>query len=76
MKREREREREKLETDNKEEERCNKLDRREESCFSITIKKHITLKIINTHQNTKEKKISQFSLFSLNYQKATCLRYT
>ena len=72
----REREREKLETDNKEEERCNKLDRREESCFSITIKKHITLKIINTHQNTKEKKISQFSLFSLNYQKATLVSVT
>ena len=31
-----------METENKEEERCNKLDRRERSCFSITIKKHIT----------------------------------
>ena len=31
----REREREKLETENKEEERWNKLDRRERSCFSI-----------------------------------------
>ncbi len=40
----REREREKLETENKEEERCNKLDRRERSCFSIlTTKKHIHL---------------------------------
>ena len=40
----REREREKLETEIKEEERCNKLDRRERSCFSIlTTKKHIHL---------------------------------
>jgi hypothetical protein len=73
VKREREREREKLETDNKEEERCNKLDRREESCVSITIKKHITLKIINTSKTHLEKKISQFSPCS--YQKATCLHY-
>ena len=49
-----------METENKEEERCNKLDRREESCFSITIKKHITLKIINTSKTHLEKKISQF----------------
>ena len=55
MKREREREREKVETDNKEEERCNKLDRREESCFSITTKKHITLKIINTSKTQRKK---------------------
>lgn len=54
-----------METDNKEEERCNKLDRREESCFSITIKKHITLKIINTSKTHLEKKISQFSPSSL-----------
>ena len=33
-----------METENKEEERCNKLDRRERSCFSIlTTKKHIHL---------------------------------
>ena len=50
----REREREKLETENKEEERCNKLDRRERSCFSITTKKHI-------HLNEKNISILLFS---------------
>ena len=64
MKREREREREKLETENKEEERCNKLDRRERSCFSITTKKHIHL---------NEKNISILPL--LLVKKATCLHY-
>jgi predicted component of viral defense system (DUF524 family) len=61
--REREREREKLETENKEEERCNKLDRRERSCFSIlTTKKHIHL---------NEKNISILPL--LVRKRATCL---
>ena len=61
----REREREKLETENKEEERCNKLDRRERSCFSIlTTKKHIHL---------NEKNISILPL--LVRKKATCLHY-
>ena len=58
----REREREKLETENKEEEICNKLDRRERSCFSITTKKHIHL---------NEKNISILPL--LVRKKATCL---
>ena len=63
MKREREREREKLETENKEEERCNKLDRRERSCFSITTKKHI-------HLNEKN-----ISILPLLVKKATLLHY-
>ena len=52
------------ETENKEEERCNKLDRRERSCFSITTKKHIHL---------NEKNISILPL--LVRKKATCLHY-
>ena len=44
-----------METENKEEERCNKLDRRERSCFSIlTTKKHI-------HLNEKNISILLFS---------------
>lgn len=65
MKREREREREKLETDNKEEERCNKLDRRERSCFSITTKKHIT--------KHREKYLN--SPFSRYYKRHSSLHY-
>jgi aspartyl-tRNA(Asn)/glutamyl-tRNA(Gln) amidotransferase subunit B len=51
-----------LETENKEEERCNKLDRRERSCFSITTKKHIQLneKNISISQSpVTAKKMSQ-----------------
>ena len=52
-----------METENKEEERCNKLDRRERSCFSITTKKHI-------HLNEKN-----ISILPLLVKKATLLHY-